>query len=207
MERRYHSYFRYSRASGSSHELIPVTDGETSPTSFASPPNCTKKTLLEKTEWHCGHPHHTHTVTITINPCYYCLCLSFERRDSFLLVLFQLVSALGALFYWREHTHIPVHITPLLGQNMVRLQSSLVLLWLLGTFSSVVATSNEEGLECASATGTKNGKDTVIIPKEWINDGYCDCPLDGLDEPNTDACSGSSSWPGVLPMNKDASSS
>jgi hypothetical protein len=40
------------------------------------------------------------------------------------------------------------------------------------------------------------------IPKSWINDGYCDCPFgdsDGgnNDEPNTNACSGSKSWPGV----------
>lgn len=35
------------------------------------------------------------------------------------------------------------------------------------------------------------------IPQDWINDGYCDCPLDGADEPNTDACSGSPIWPGI----------
>lgn len=35
------------------------------------------------------------------------------------------------------------------------------------------------------------------IPQDWINDGYCDCPLDGADEPNTDACSGSRAWPGI----------
>lgn len=29
------------------------------------------------------------------------------------------------------------------------------------------------------------------IPEEKINDGYCDCPLDGADEPHTNACSGS----------------
>jgi hypothetical protein len=38
---------------------------------------------------------------------------------------------------------------------------------------------------------------TVEIPMSWINDGYCDCPYDGLDEPDTEACSGSSSWPGI----------
>lgn len=35
------------------------------------------------------------------------------------------------------------------------------------------------------------------IPQEWINDGYCDCPFDAVDEPNTDACSGSTVWPGI----------
>ena len=27
-----------------------------------------------------------------------------------------------------------------------------------------------------------------LIPFEWINDDYCDCDLDGSDEPGTDAC-------------------
>eukprot|EP00536_Pseudo-nitzschia_multiseries_P012445 jgi/Psemu1/326827/estExt_fgenesh1_pg.C_4770010 len=35
------------------------------------------------------------------------------------------------------------------------------------------------------------------IPRAWINDGYCDCPFDGKDEPDTNACSGSTNWPGV----------
>jgi len=36
-----------------------------------------------------------------------------------------------------------------------------------------------------------------MVPGEWINDGYCDCPLDGIDEPDTDACSGSANWAGI----------
>jgi hypothetical protein len=51
-----------------------------------------------------------------------------------------------------------------------------------------------EPLECAS--GWKNGE-VLVIPDEWVNDGYCDCPLDGRDEPDTDACSGSDAWPGL----------
>jgi hypothetical protein len=35
-----------------------------------------------------------------------------------------------------------------------------------------------------------------VIPPDWINDGYCDCPFDGADETNTDACSGIDAWPG-----------
>jgi len=27
----------------------------------------------------------------------------------------------------------------------------------------------------------------MIVPEEWINDGYCNCPLDGIDEPDTNA--------------------
>ena len=46
-------------------------------------------------------------------------------------------------------------------------------------------------------TGWTEDSTTSSIPKEWINDGYCDCPFDGKDEPDTNACSGSLSWPGV----------
>ena len=42
-------------------------------------------------------------------------------------------------------------------------------------------------LECATGWG----KGTRKVTKEMMNDGYCDCPLDGADEPNTNACSGS----------------
>ena len=41
------------------------------------------------------------------------------------------------------------------------------------------------------------GDTEQAVPKEWMNDGYCDCPFDGKDEPETNACSGSLSWPGV----------
>lgn len=34
-------------------------------------------------------------------------------------------------------------------------------------------------------------KGTHRISEEQVNDGYCDCPLDGSDEPHTNACSGS----------------
>ena len=42
-----------------------------------------------------------------------------------------------------------------------------------------------------------NGNSEIAIPHEWMDDGYCDCPFDGKDEPNTNACSGSLSWAGV----------
>ena len=49
--------------------------------------------------------------------------------------------------------------------------------------------------ECLSGWG--QGRTT--IPAAWKNDGYCDCPVDGLDEPDTAACSGSTvgGWPGI----------
>ena len=34
------------------------------------------------------------------------------------------------------------------------------------------------------------------LPLSQIDDGYCDCPTTGEDEPNTDACSGHENWPG-----------
>lgn len=34
------------------------------------------------------------------------------------------------------------------------------------------------------------------LPLSQIDDGYCDCPTTGEDEPNTDACSGNENWPG-----------
>jgi protein kinase C substrate 80K-H len=52
---------------------------------------------------------------------------------------------------------------------------------------------SSETLSCA--TGWKG--EVSEIPGEWINDGYCDCPFDGRDEPGTEACSGSSEWPGL----------
>jgi hypothetical protein len=49
-------------------------------------------------------------------------------------------------------------------------------------------------LSCASGYGS----DVRVIPSSWINDGYCDCPMDGIDETTTSACSGSSTggWAG-----------
>jgi hypothetical protein len=51
------------------------------------------------------------------------------------------------------------------------------------------------GIKCASGWG----QEERVISSKWINDGYCDCPLDGQDEPGTDACSGSAvgGWAGV----------
>jgi len=59
----------------------------------------------------------------------------------------------------------------------------------------VCATTAVRALECSSGFS-----DNVrVIPDSYINDGFCDCPLDGLDEPATDACSGSAvgGWAGV----------
>ncbi|KAL7581221.1 hypothetical protein ACA910_006003 [Epithemia clementina (nom. ined.)] len=47
-------------------------------------------------------------------------------------------------------------------------------------------------VECPGETSPK------VIPADKINDGYCDCPQTGADEPETAACSGSYAWGGVL---------
>eukprot|EP00980_Cylindrotheca_fusiformis_P012682 scaffold3103_cov136-Cylindrotheca_fusiformis.AAC.20 len=54
---------------------------------------------------------------------------------------------------------------------------------------------NSLAAEVSCASGWNN--EVRVIPADWINDGYCDCPLDGKDEPDTEACSGSSAWPGL----------
>ena len=52
-----------------------------------------------------------------------------------------------------------------------------------------------QGLECSLGFGNS----ARVIPDKWINDGYCDCPLDAADETETNACSGSAigGWAGV----------
>jgi hypothetical protein len=69
---------------------------------------------------------------------------------------------------------------------------ALAILALLSSEDVVLVESSE--LACATGWGTSG--EQVILP-EQINDGYCDCPLDGKDEPGTQACSGSSTWPGI----------
>ena len=67
---------------------------------------------------------------------------------------------------------------------------------------ALFSASSAADLSCATGL---DGTETVI-PEAWINDGYCDCPFDGKDEPNTEACSGSTSWPGLkVPEAVDAS--
>ena len=53
--------------------------------------------------------------------------------------------------------------------------------------AAAAAASPTTVVECATGWGSWNHK----VSADRINDGYCDCPLDGSDEPNTNACSGS----------------
>lgn len=67
--------------------------------------------------------------------------------------------------------------------------TTLMLTWMMMQMSVV------RSLQCA--TGWNSPTVLQEIPPEWINDGYCDCPLDGADEPGTNACAGSLAWPGI----------
>ena len=62
-----------------------------------------------------------------------------------------------------------------------------------------MATPSQAQVECPSGWTSK----PVVISADRINDGYCDCPLTGEDEPNTSACSGSDSWTGVVSPQTD----
>ena len=50
-------------------------------------------------------------------------------------------------------------------------------------------------------TGWGENAQQQTIPDQRINDGYCDCPTTGADEPDTEACAGRQFWPGS-PHNK-----
>ena len=74
---------------------------------------------------------------------------------------------------------------------------ALVIRALLVINLTTICWSGDWSIQCASAWFPNSPASIITIPPEKINDGYCDCPLDGLDETETDACSGSSSWAGV----------
>lgn len=59
--------------------------------------------------------------------------------------------------------------------------------------------SSPTPLRCLSGWTRSNALQTISPDK--INDGYCDCPLDGLDEVDTGACAGSMDgmWAGIPP--------
>jgi hypothetical protein len=47
--------------------------------------------------------------------------------------------------------------------------------------------------------GTSHDDERQRLRPDQINDGYCDCPGSGIDEPLTSACSGSENWSGSGP--------
>ncbi|KAL7500580.1 hypothetical protein ACHAWT_011212 [Skeletonema menzelii] len=66
--------------------------------------------------------------------------------------------------------------------------------------SAADSSSGSTTLQCASGWTRSSGTLQTISP-EKINDGYCDCPLDGLDEIETGACAGAMDgmWAGIPP--------
>ena len=75
-----------------------------------------------------------------------------------------------------------------------------IILIIHGSVSILVSAAvNGPSAQIKCQTGWTNTP--IVIGPSQINDGYCDCPHDGLDEPNTGACSGSMDgmWAGIPP--------
>lgn len=70
---------------------------------------------------------------------------------------------------------------------------SMIKMFLIVGLVALTVSAAADDISCASGWN----KEVRVIPADWINDGYCDCPLDGKDEPDTEACSGSNGWPGL----------
>lgn len=60
----------------------------------------------------------------------------------------------------------------------------------------IVDASENDVIRCPIGFGRNNNEEPRVIPQGWINDGYCDCPTTGEDEPLTSACSGIDYWSG-----------
>jgi hypothetical protein len=65
------------------------------------------------------------------------------------------------------------------------------LLWI----AAAIIHSSSAAVTCPKGWGSS---ESHTVPENRINDGYCDCPTTGADEPATEACSGHASWPGSL---------
>ena len=67
---------------------------------------------------------------------------------------------------------------------------------LLVVLSVVISSAQPlSALRCAAGFGRAEERE---IPPNHINDGYCDCPSNGADEPDTEACAGFEAWAGVV---------
>ncbi|KAL7508724.1 hypothetical protein ACHAXN_005826 [Cyclotella atomus] len=76
--------------------------------------------------------------------------------------------------------------------------SSALLTALFLSHLPTLSLSAPESIQCPSAWFPSSSPIRLItLPPSKINDGYCDCPLDGADETTTGACSGSNLWAGV----------
>jgi hypothetical protein len=75
----------------------------------------------------------------------------------------------------------------------------LTLLLLTLNLLTLSTAAPQESIQCSPAWFPSSPQKLLTIPPSKINDGYCDCPLDGADETTTGACSGSNLWAGVGP--------
>lgn len=72
--------------------------------------------------------------------------------------------------------------------------SPLVMVVVLAASGSVrIQATPATVAECPAGFGSET---MVRLLPSQINDGYCDCPTTGQDEPKTQACSGQDAWPG-----------
>ena len=79
---------------------------------------------------------------------------------------------------------------------MPSVRASIAALLLVAAAVHVSADDQGQPIRCA---GFANRSVLRTLPASAINDGYCDCPHDGQDEPDTGACAGSvdGGWAGV----------
>lgn len=87
------------------------------------------------------------------------------------------------------------------GSRLVDRPSLLISLSLLLLLATTVGAADQP-IRCA---GWGGGKQVRTLPASAINDGYCDCPHDGTDEPDTGACAGSvdGGWAGIPAASSD----
>jgi hypothetical protein len=63
-----------------------------------------------------------------------------------------------------------------------------MLAWSVILYISAIGMVESKRTPPANTMTCDNGRRR--IPTAWINDGYCDCPIEGSDEPLTGACGG-----------------
>jgi len=98
------------------------------------------------------------------------------------------------------------------------LSASPLLLLLLTFFISFSIHHHHHPILALAASSSSSANNVIQCRSGWtnllqtlhpaqINDGYCDCPYDNADEPNTSACSGGMDgmWAGLPMLSTDGS--
>ncbi|KAL9184139.1 hypothetical protein ACHAXT_002225, partial [Thalassiosira profunda] len=88
-------------------------------------------------------------------------------------------------------------VTWTMASSLLPSLASISILSILAVHHVIPTSASSAPLQCQS--GWTNSLQT-LRPSQ-INDGYCDCPLDGVDEPHTGACAGAMDgmWAGIPP--------